>query len=251
MEEKRQTPWHEDAEFWQTLQPAIFDIERLRRGPAEVDHIIRLLDLQGGERICDLCCGVGRHSLELARRGFKVTAVDRTKLYLAQGKAKAEAEGLDVEFVQEDMRAFHRPGSFDVVLNLFTSFGYFESPADDRRVVENVHRSLKPGGRFVLDLIAKEVLARVFRARDWRRVNDAILLVEARIVDHWSAIENEWILLEGGVQHVWRYSHRLYSATELVGLLESCGFGSVEAYGGLHGIPYDEKAEQLVVVGRK
>ncbi len=251
MEEKRQTPWHEDPGFWQTLQPAIFDIERLRQGPAEVDRIIRLLDLQGGERICDLCCGVGRHSLELARRGFKVTAVDRTKRYLAEAKAKAEADSLALEFIQEDMRDFHRPASFDVVLNMFNSFGYFESPCDDRRVVENVHQSLKPGGRFVLDLIAKEVLARIFRARDWRRVNHAILLVEARIVERWSAIENEWILLEGGVQHVWRFSHRLYSATELAELLQDCGFGPVEAYGGLHGTPYDEKAERLVVVARK
>ena len=251
MEEKSQTPWYEDAEFWQTLQPAIFDIERLRQGPAEVDRIIRLLDLQGGERICDLCCGVGRHSLELARRGFKVTAVDRTKRYLAEARAKAKAEGLDIEFVQEDMRNFQRSGSFDVVLNLFTSFGYFESPSDDRRVVENVCRSLKPGGRFMLDLMGKEALARIFRSRDWRRVDGTILLIEARVVDHWSAVENEWTLVQDGAQHVRRFSHRLYSATELAGLLQDCGFGPVEAYGGLHGIPYDEKAERLVMVGHK
>ena len=92
MEEKKQTPWYEDAEFWQMLQPAIFDTERLRQGPAEVNDIVGLLDLRGGERICDLCCGVGRHSLELARRGYKVTAVDRTKRYLAEAQAKAKAE---------------------------------------------------------------------------------------------------------------------------------------------------------------
>ncbi len=251
MDEKRQTPWYEDAGFWQMLQPAIFDAERLRQGPTEVDQIIRLLDLRGGERICDLCCGVGRHSLELARRGFTVTAVDRTKRYLAEARAKTEAEHLDVEFVQEDMRDFHRSASFDAVLNLFTSFGYFESPSDDRRVVENVHRSVKPGGRLVLDLMGKEALSRIFRAKDWRRVDDAILLIEARVMDHWSAIASEWTVVRDGVQHVWRFSHRLYSATELVGLLQECGFTGVEVYGGLRGTPYDEKAERLVVVGRK
>jgi SAM-dependent methyltransferase len=251
MEEKERTPWYEDAEFWQAVQPVIFDAERLHQGPTEVEHIIRLLDLQGGERICDLCCGVGRHSVELARRGYKVTAVDRTKRYLAEARAKAETEHLDVEFIQEDIRAFQRSASFDVVLNLFTSFGYFEAPSDDRRVVENVYRSLKRGGRLLLDLMGKEVLARIFRSRDWRRVDGTILLTEAKVVDYWSAVENEWTLVQDGAQHVRQFSHRLYSAAELAGLLQECGFGPVAAYGGLHGIPYDEKAERLVIVGRK
>jgi 2-polyprenyl-3-methyl-5-hydroxy-6-metoxy-1,4-benzoquinol methylase len=72
----------------------------------EVEQIASLLELHAGVSICDLCCGVGRHSLELARHGLNVTGVDRTALYLEQARKKAEAEGLDVRFVREDMRSF-------------------------------------------------------------------------------------------------------------------------------------------------
>src|SRR5204863_7756432 len=134
----------------------------------EVDQLTKLLDLDSPAKVLDLCCGLGRHSLELARRGFDVTGVDRTGVYLRRAQKQADSEGLKIEFVQEDMRQFCRPEAFDLTLNLFTSFGYFESPAEDRRVLVNVHKSLQPGGRLVMDMMGKEIIARVFRERDWR-----------------------------------------------------------------------------------
>ena len=98
----------------------------------------------------DLCCGVGRHSLELVRRGFRVTGVDRTQAYLDLVAAAAKREALDLELVRQDMREFHRDESYDGVINLFTSFGYFEDPRDDQRVVDNVYASLRSGGVLVM-----------------------------------------------------------------------------------------------------
>ncbi|MBN2129914.1 MAG: class I SAM-dependent methyltransferase, partial [Sedimentisphaerales bacterium] len=157
MNERTQGPWHEQDAFWQTFESVIFDQERLDLAPGEVEHIIRLLALKPGDTVCDLCCGVGRHSAELARRGFAVTAVDRTRRYLESACGRAGDGDLSIEFVQEDMRDFCRPGGFDAVLNLFTSFGYFGARADDRRVVENAYRSLRPGGRFLIDVVGKEI----------------------------------------------------------------------------------------------
>ena len=131
----------------------------------------------------DLCCGPGRHSLEFARRGFRVTGVDRTAHYLTTARAAATREGLTVEFVQEDMRHFHRPAAFDLALNLFSSFGYFEDVANDLRVLQHLHDSLKSGGQVLLEMAGKEPLARMFQPRTWHRhaERDEYLL-EERII---------------------------------------------------------------------
>jgi len=251
MTEQPGQPWYEQDGFWDTFAPIIFDQPRRDLAAEEIDRLIDLLGLTRDQRICDLCCGVGRHSLELARRGFAVTAVDRTGRYLEQAREAAQSEGLEIDFVHADMRDFCRPESFDVVLNLFTSFGYFDAQRDDRQVVENAHRSLKGDGRFLLDLMSKEIIARVFRARDWHPVDGGMMLEDRKIVDDWTRIENCWTLIREGRQHQWTFSHRLYSAAELCRLLEDGRFRKTRAYGGLDGSPYDEKAERLVVVARK
>ncbi len=249
----RQTkePWHEQDGFWDTFAPVIFDRQRRDLAAQETEQLIERLDLQSDQRICDLCCGVGRHSLALARRGYAVTAVDRTERFLHEAENAAQQEGLAIEFVRADMRNFCRPDAFDVVLNLFTSFGYFAAQRDDRQVLENVHRSLRPGGRLLLDLVGKEIIARIFRSHDWHSVDGGMMLEERQIVDGWTRIENRWIFVCDGTSHEWRFAHRLYSAAELTALLGDCRFDQVQVYGGLDGPPYDEKAERMVLVARK
>ena len=83
-------PWHEDDDFWETLYPLLFSERRWEAVEAEADAIIELLSLRPGARILDLCCGPGRHSLELARRDFVVTGVDRTSMYIQKAKAAAD-----------------------------------------------------------------------------------------------------------------------------------------------------------------
>lgn len=108
--------WHENDAFWETLAPMVFREQMWANVPLELDGVISLLKISPRARVLDLCCGPGRHSLELARRGFKVTGVDRTKLYLDEAQRQAEAEGLKIEFVQDDMRAFCRPSTFDAAI---------------------------------------------------------------------------------------------------------------------------------------
>jgi len=244
-------PWHEDDAFWRDNAPVMFGEGRWAAAPEEVDQVVVLGDIQPGAHVLDLCCGVGRHSLELARRGCRVTGVDRTADYLATARRRAEEEGLDVEWVEADMRAFSRPEAFDAVINLLTSFGYFEDQEDDRRVVENVLRSLRPEGVLVMEMMGKEVLARIWRSRDWQEDDGVIILRERRVTRGWSWMENRWILLRGSERTEYKVGHRLYAATELIELLTGVGFFTVEAYGGLDGSPYDHTARRLVVVARK
>jgi SAM-dependent methyltransferase len=246
-----ETPWHEDDAFWETWGSVMFSPQRLEGTPAEVDGIVSLLGIEPGEHVLDLACGVGRHSLELARRGFRVTGVDRTAKYLEQARQHAADEGLAMEFVQGDMRTFSRPNAFDAAINMFTSFSYFEDPDDDPRVVRNVWQSLKPGGRFLLETVGKEALAARFQERDWSEEDGVIRLQERRVGRNWGWMENRWVMIRGAERIEHAVTHRLYAATEMVAMFRDAGFSSVDVYGGLDGSPYDHRARRMSVLGRK
>ena len=246
-----QPPWHEQDEFWRAVEPFLFGQRRMAAALAEVEQVIRLAGLQPGLAVLDLGCGIGRRALEFARQGFRVTAVDRTRAYLDTAANAAAAAQLTLEVVEADMRSFRRPGAFDVAVNLFTSFGFFENPDDDRRVARNLFDSLRPGGTLVMEMLGKEILARDYQERNWMEEDGVILLEERKIGQAWSWIENRWILLAGDRRIEVRLSNRLYAAAELLAVLSDAGFVAGEAFGSLAGGPYDHTAKRLVVVAKK
>jgi SAM-dependent methyltransferase len=243
--------WHSQDAFWELFGPVLFSQQRQLSALAEVDKIEKLLEIEEKARILDLCCGNGRHSLELSQRGFDVIGIDRTAAYIEKARAEAEKRGLDAEFLIGDMRAYSAAKSFDIVLNLFGSFGYFEDPEDDRRVVENAYASLRPGGRFLIETQGKEILARDFRERDWGEEGDLLILSEKKVTQNWGRIETRWIVIRGTERIEHRVSVRSYSAVELSSLLAACGFPVVQVFGSLDGTEYDQAAQRLVVVGCK
>jgi SAM-dependent methyltransferase len=246
------TDWYADDSFWETFQSYMFDPRRLALTGAEVDQMSSLLGLQSGAAVLDLCCGLGRHSIEFARRGFKVTGVDLTTSYLDQARTSASNENLKIEFVQSDMREFSRPAAFDGAINFFTAFGYFDDPADDAKVARNLCDSLKPGGRLIIDLNGKETIARKFRERDWRTRDDgAIVLEERRLLDGWKRLESRWTRISGNERRESTLTLRLYSGAELESLLRGAGFREVSLYGNLSATPYDQSAERLIAVASK
>jgi SAM-dependent methyltransferase len=246
--------WFEDDTLWESLESFLFSQFRSSESTVrEAEQILTLVHPPQGAAVLDLCYGPGRHSLEFTRRGFQVTGVDRTARYLATARAAATREGLTVEFVQEDMRHFHRPAAFDLALNLFSSFGYFEDVAEDLRVLRHLHVSLKPGGQVLLEMAGKEVLACTFQPRTWHRhaERDEYLLEERVVREGWSWIENHWIWIRGPAQKVFTFGIRLYSGAELTALLSEAGFSAVQLYGSLAGTPYDHTAQRLVAVATK
>lgn len=243
--------WYEDKSFWQTFQPVLFNEDRIKNTPFEVDKIINLLDIKEGFKILDLCCGVGRHSIEFRKRGFNVTGIDNNEEYIKIALKKSKEEGLNIEFIKEDMRNFYRENYFDIIINMFTSFGFFEDILDDKKVIENSFNSLKNDGKLLIDLIGKEILARIFRARDWYRLGDFIVLEERKILGDFERIESKWIIIKDNKIEEFTIKLRLYSAFEIKSLLKECGFKKVEIFGDLNGSPYYDKASRLVVVGTK
>jgi SAM-dependent methyltransferase len=244
-------PWHEDDAFWETVGPVLFSTRRWEATPREVEAMVTLLGLSPGARVLDLCCGVGRQSLELVRRGFRVTGVDRTASYLREARRRAAEEGLEVEFVQEDMRTFVRAGAFDAVINYFTSFGYFSTEEEERQVLANANTSLRPGGLLLMDMMGKEILARVFTERGWHEEDGMLILEERKLAPDWSSLDNRWIIISDGERQEVNLTVRQYCASELCRLLGEAGFEKVDVYGDLRGAPYDMQAKRLVVVAHK
>ena len=246
-----QDTWHSRDAFWKLFEPVLFNQQRQLQAKDDVEKIKKLLHIEEGDRILDLCCGIGRHSLELSRRGFDVSGVDRTAAYIDKARLEAQNSDLDVEFVVGDMREFYVPNNFDIIMNLFGSFGYFEDPEDDRKVVEHMYSSLRTGGKFLIETQGKEILARDFQEREWSQEGDLLILSERKITHNWSCIETRWIVIRGAQRSEYQVSVRSYSAVELASLLYGCGFPEVRVYGNLDGAEYDQAAQRLVVVGCK
>jgi SAM-dependent methyltransferase len=244
-------PWHEEDSFWMKFGPVMFHQKRLERTKEEVDNILSLLKVKPPASVIDLCCGPGRHLLELAQRGFQVTGVDRTKIYLDKARKLAKKDNLKAEFIQKDMRKFCKSNTFDACINLFTSFGFFEDPKDDKKVLKNVFGSLKKKGVFLIDTMGKEVLARIFRERDWMEIDSNIILEDRKVCKDWTWVESRWILLKDKKREEYTITLRLYSAAELKALLKLIGFKRIEIYGDLAGAPYDHTAKRLVAVAHR
>ncbi len=245
------TDWHENDEFWQGFGGTMFDVAAWEDATEQVDQLETLLGIEPGVRVLDLCCGPGRHALEFARRGYRVTGVDRTERFLEEARRRAVKEKLDLDLAHSDMREFVDPEAFDVALNLFTSFGYFSDQDDDRRVVRNLFESLHSGGKLLMDMGGKEVIARTFEHKQWRERDGDFYLYERTIKDDWSWIENRWIRIELDERQEFTVGHRLYSAAELKRLLHDAGFVELVVFGGLDGRAYDTEASRLVIKGSK
>lgn len=243
--------WFRKSRVWTDYRSVLFPRERMERTPEQVDAFIELLELEEGDKVLDQCCGIGRHSLEMARRGLDVTGIDLTEEYIEECRRKADLDSLDIEFVVDDMKDFEREESFDAVINFFSSFGYFEEHSQNMEVLERVYHSLKPGGRFLLDVLGKEIVARVFRERDWKRVEDGLFLEERTMKKDFSYMEKNWILIAGDHVQEYEFSNWVYSAEEVKEMLEQTGFSEMEIYGDLDQSPYDREAERLIAVARK
>jgi len=242
--------WFEDENFWITYAPLMFDEQRWAEVPGIVDKLVGLSSIGKDGRVLDLCCGVGRHSVEFAARGFKVTGIDLTRSYLDAARETAEAAGVSPEFLREDARRFLRPGSFDLCLNLYTSFGYFARREDDLLMLSNCARNLVPGGCLVIETIGKEIAARDFTEKEEFERGGWAVTTEYGVVGDWEGQLNRWILRKGATCVDRSFVLRLYSGYEMKIALAAAGFGSVDILGGLDGRPYDDKAESLVALAR-
>jgi len=204
----------------------------------EVDMIIRLLDLKPGDRILDLCCGHGRHSLELARRGYRnVEGLDISHHLIRRARAQARKEGLCVKFRIGDARRLPYPAnSFDVVILMGNSFGYFEKLSEDLGVLREVRRVLRPWGKVLIDVANGDYLRRNYEKRSWEWIDKTMFVCRERklSLDGQRLITREVVVdIRKGLVSDRFYAVRLYDAETLRKLLEQAGFSEIRFHGEL------------------
>ncbi len=243
--------WYGDPKFWSLYAPYIFGPGRWAGTSRETDGIVALLRPERGSRVLDACCGVGRHSVELAKRGFRVTGVDLDAAYLEAAARTAEDEGVSVDFVRMNILDLAAVDVYDAAINVYTSFGYFADEGENALMLEKLHTALRPGGRLLLETLGKEPLARNFTESEWYEQDGTYLLAEYEILDDFSRLRNRWIIVEKEKTFDYTFSHRIYSAQELKRLFSEAGFTDVAAWGNYDGSPYNHKAQTLIVTGTK
>ncbi|MDH3229609.1 MAG: methyltransferase domain-containing protein [Alphaproteobacteria bacterium] len=229
---------HLPAEWWRELFTSLYlktdgdVVENAEATRQEVDTLLAAAPVDEDAAILDLCCGQGRHSLELARRGFKhVTGVDRSGYLIRLARRRAKKEGLQVAFREGDARSFRMPkASLDLVCMMGNSFGYFERDEDDLAVLLAVKAVLKPGGIFSIDIADGSWMRENFEPRSWEWIDqnqfvcrerslssDGDRLVSREVVTH----------AERGVIADQLYAERLYSRDAIEALLAAAGFRDI------------------------
>lgn len=222
-----------------------------RDSPAEAAAAGQLAGVEPPAEILDAPGGFGRHSLPLAEAGFRVTSVDRSAVQQDEGRRRAgDAEW--PRFVQADFRELpFDEGSFDAVLCMFSSIGYRGEDADRQTFAEFV-RVLRPGGALVIETQHRDRVMAILQARGWEHLEDGAVLLEERSFDYVAGeIETVHTLAPAdGPRRGVTYRLRVYTATELVRMLDGVGFSEVECFGDLEGAELSRET-RLVVRARK
>jgi len=251
---------HLPAEWWRKLFNALYvktdgdvveNVENTRR---EVDFILAAAPVQSHSQILDLCCGQGRHCLELARRGFRnVTGVDRSRYLVRLAKKRAQNERLHVVFKEGDARNPRlTESSFDCVAIMGNSFGYFSNKQDDEKVLTTVGKLLRPSGQLVLDITDGAYMADHFERRSWEWIDEHHFVCRERSLssDRERLISREVIVHdELGVIADQFYAERLYTRESIAKLLEKTGFRNVRHHGSAEAL--SDRDQDLGMMARR
>ena len=201
-------------------------------------------------RVLDQCCGAGRVSLALARRGVRVVGVDAAEGYISLGREEAEREALPCELHCADARDFQPATPCDAAFNWWSSMGNLESDEQDVRLLRAAQRSLKPGGCFALELPHAQRVREHFQPRFETRNGSQRVERESALEAGGQWMRQRWRYFEGGVQVAERETRfRLYAPDEVAGLMTRAGFVEV----GLEdeaGAPLSAGSLRLVARGR-
>lgn len=225
------------ADWYQTAFADTADMAWTDRTEAEVERAMRMLKPEGGERVLDLACGSGRHSLELVRQGFDAVGTDISPELLEIARREAEKERLGVSFVEADLRELDFEVEFDIVLSLNDgAIGYLETDRENLRTFEVISRSLRSGGRHLMQLpnvlYAREHLPQ----KSWISGSSMIELVEHRWNRREKYMEGAMIPVRFGevldeLKPI-EFRQRLYTVEELTEIMSSVGMEVVRVFHG-------------------
>ncbi len=237
--------WFETEEYLNVYQ---------HRNEAEAEDLVNLIlrniSLPGSAKILDMACGTGRHSILFAKKGYSVTAVDLSKNMLSVAQEKAYSENLNINFIQSDLRHFNYSEKFNLILNLFTSFGYFENDDDNLGILKLAYNHLMKNGYFILDYFNGYFLEQNLIRESVDPINNSEIIQRRRIDGN--RVIKEITIKDNGYSKNYLESVRMYYAEELNNMLTEIGFAIEKTFGDFQGSNFDKiLSNRIILLARK
>jgi ubiquinone/menaquinone biosynthesis C-methylase UbiE len=229
--------------LWQKVQ---FDVYTPEQDKEQTDFICKAMKLRKGMSVLDVPCGFGRIAKLLAQKGVNVTGIEFNKNVIDFAVKQAKENSLRIHYIEGDMRHFSYRNKFDAVICWFGSFGYF-SDEDNEKFIKASARSLKKGGRFLIDTHTLETIIPIFQPVSKNRYGKLPLKEERHLDLETSRIDVKWTLGKESQSS----SIRLYGYKELQNLLAGNGFGKFKAYGSIHGESFEFGSRRLILICEK
>jgi SAM-dependent methyltransferase len=245
-----------NADWWQTFFSGPFVDWWLKatsadQTRAETDFVEQLLGVRPPARLLDVPCGGGRHSLELAGRGYEMTGVDLSADFLSAARGQSPGGTGEVTWEQREMRDLPWPGAFAGAYCLGNSFGYLDDEGN-AAFVESVARALEPGAKFVLETsYVAEVIFPTLQERAWYPVDDAIVLANRRYDPAQGRLHVEYTHLRDGSTDRRAMSARIYTCRGVIAMVKAAGFTDIQTLGSLTREPFRIGSGRLFVIGTK
>lgn len=230
---------------------AVYKHRNLQKAYEEVREMVNWLELSQGARVLDLCCGMGRHAVALSEFGYSVTGVDLSEVLLDEAVKHDQAN--EVLWLHGDMRdiPIYNDQYYDAIVNLFTSFGYFAKDEENVQVLHEIHRLLKPGGRFIIDYLNAEYV-RTHLVPYSERETDGMTIQEHRAIED-GVVTKRIVIYEGDLpprQYMERV--KLYGRADFESMLAQAKLQIDGIYGDYSQSTYEEhQSPRLIIVGHK
>ncbi len=223
----------------------------------QIDFLMRTIYCPAPQDVFDLGCGDGRHAVELAKRGYRVTGLDLSEELLARARSRNEELDLGIHFVRGDMREISYEKAFDLLVNFFTSFGYFDRDEENARVLTAVSQALRPGGQFLMDYLNREYVIHSLVPHD-RKMLGQTKVEQTRWItgdpdnpgDHVRINKRVTLEDEQGTR-TYDESVRMYTLDELHAMLTKAGLSVSQTFGDFDGRSIAEDTPRVILIGKK
>ncbi len=212
-----------------------------------IDNLLKYFAPKKDATFLDLACGKGRHSVYINKKGFQVTGVDLSEFNIKKAK-KSETEGL--HFDVHDMRHPYREAAFDYVVNLFTSFGYFDSIEDNLEVLKSGNYNLKPKGVFLIDFMNSNVVINGLISESREEIDGVKFEISRSVVDGF--IVKKIKVIDQDETHEFEERVRAFAMNDLMGMFQRAGFEVLDTFGDYHLNAFKpNSSERLILIARK
>lgn len=241
--------WFKD---WFNTQEYLNVYQHRNESDAEnhIKIILENIKITSGAKILDMACGAGRHAVIFARKDFDVTGVDLSENLLAIANQSAQKENLKIKFVQSDIRNFEAKNKFELVINLFTSFGYFESDEENFSVLHKAYNLLSDNGFFVLDFFNAYYLQENLVEFSEENLGDVGIKQFRKIINN--RVTKKIIIAKNGSSSTYEESVRMFTQDDLVDAVQNIGFEIHKTFGDFLGSEFDKlNSPRLIMICRK